>query len=97
MAEATKQDIYDIKEEIGILKEKFDQVLIALIGSEITKDGGLVERINFNEKQLLELEKRVRAVEARNDKTELLIKIIWGCGGALIMALIGFVTKAIHF
>lgn len=69
----------DFQKDIVHIKQKINQLYVALVGDDISKDGGLVERIN-------ELEKLVEIVEKRSIRTAMYVKWLWGTGGAVIMA-----------
>jgi hypothetical protein len=93
--DVTKQDIYDLHAELGELKAQIEQLSVALVGSRIGKDGGLVERINKNETRINELEKKVVSVEKRNDKTDMYVKIIWTLSGSIATGLFMYLLKLI--
>jgi hypothetical protein len=44
--------IEDIKKDIDLLKDKLDKLYISIVGSELSKDGGIFKRIEDVEKEV---------------------------------------------
>lgn len=80
--EQTVRDVHQIKTEITSMKTKVDILHHALIGSEMTKDGGLVHRIIESERNIAILEGKIETLEKATDKRDMYIRIIWGLASA---------------
>lgn len=80
----------------GDLSKKMDMVLTALMGNDLTRDGGLVGRIIELEKEKEILKARVEILEKDKTKTDLQVKIMWGLGGSTLAAIIGYVLSLIN-
>lgn len=80
-------------QKMNDLKNKVDKIYVALLGSELAKDGGLIQRVLDAEAEILIL-KRDDATQKLNDtKTALYVKIIWGMGGMIVTSLIAYVLN----
>ena len=75
-------DVHAIKQEVTNLGLKVDKMYMALMGSDITNDGGLVGRIQILETESEALSKKIEEINAKSAKSDLHIKIIWGLVGA---------------
>jgi hypothetical protein len=91
----TQTEIREIKTEVKGLSKMVHEVHAALIGSEMTKDGGLVGRIIESEKQLFILSERVVEVEKMNAKAEMYLKVIYALSGSGATAIVISLVK--HF
>jgi hypothetical protein len=96
--EEIRSELTFVKKEIGEVWKLLRKVHLALVGSDIGKDGGLVDRVISGEKECAELAEQVKLLEERQNKRfELLekemekksvyIMIIWGCGGVFLSAI----------
>jgi hypothetical protein len=86
--EQTRSDVHLIKNEITSMKLKMDILHNALVGSELSADGGLIKRIVEAEKEVVDLERRVLSLEKKENNNSLYVKLIWGLVSA------GFATVA---
>lgn len=81
--EVTHESIVSLREEMGDIKEKVNELYYALIGNKVTMDGGLVRRMEESEKEIRSLRKRVDELSVTNVRLAKYEKIIWGCVGAV--------------
>ena len=91
--EQTIKDVHQIKNEITSMKGKVDILHHALIGSDISKDGGLVSRIIESEKNIAIMEGKIENLEHATDKRDLYIRIIWGLASAGIATIFTLVIN----
>lgn len=102
----TQKDIRDIKQEVGTLSGKIDEVHSALIGSPLAKDGGMVQRLLDCENGIEEvkedlvlvektMQEKIEEAKLANMKSELYIKIIWGLGGTICAGVFAFIVHLI--
>lgn len=66
------QRLYDLEEKMTSIDTKLTQVVDAILGNPLTKTGGFVNDVNFLEKKIQELEKKV------NEQEEFRKRIYWG-------------------
>lgn len=95
MMEVTQQDIQQIKEQVSDLSGKLNEVHTALVGSNMAKDGGLIQRVIDGETELADLKKRIETIEFEKGQDRFYIKVIWGLGGTLIAFIFAFILKLI--
>lgn len=95
MSEVFRQEMQDMKTDLHEMQKKVDRLLSAIIGSDLLQDGGIVGRIKLIEKQVNEVELRMIIAEKRNDKLEIYQKILWACGGGVLMGIFTYVLKFI--
>ncbi len=84
-------DIHAIKNALTTFGVRLEVVYNALVGNEITKDGGLVKTVIEQKAEIMLLNDRIEAVEKQEDSRQQLIKIIWAIGSflaAMILTLI---------
>lgn len=74
------QRLYDMEEKINSIDTKLTQVIDAILGNPLTKQGGFMKDIEFLEKKIAELEKKAQ----KHD--EFKKKVYWA--GAIIAALV---------
>lgn len=84
----TQGDIREIKRDVTDMQQKVNELHTAFVGSTLSKDGGILKRIEDLEIALEENKQRIDAFEVNNKERMLYIKWIWGIGGALGLALI---------
>lgn len=92
----TQEDIKLIKQDVNKLFSTLNEVHQAIVGSNIGKDGGLVQRIFDLEKYADVLETRVLTIEKKKIKLDLHVKVLWGGGGAILLAFIIWVLNQLH-
>jgi len=88
---ATQGDIRAIKKEVEIVSAKVDDVHQALIGSELSKDGGMVKRLLYCESEVENIKNQINSIEKQHEKLAFYLKIIWGLGGVVLTAIVGFI------
>ena len=81
---ATQDDIQEIKKEVYEHGKILNEVHMALIGSPLGKDGGIVRRLEQCEIEAEELRRAIDKVALASQKSTTYIRIIWGMGGAII-------------
>ena len=76
------QRLYDMEEKINSIDTKLTQVVAAIMGNPLTKQGGFINDFEYLEKKIEKLEKQVEAHE------EFKKKVYWGAAilGFLIIA-----------
>lgn len=90
MEELLIKDVHEIKNTLQKFGLKLEIVHNALVGNEILKDGGIVADLLTQKAEIMALTKRVLAVEAKEDKRQVYIRITWGAVGALLAVLLNF-------
>lgn len=80
-------DIEQIKISMAGLGNKVDKMYLALMGSEIAKDGGLVGRIEDLEKDVHEIKDQLTEIKADASRNRWHVNVMWGASGAVVMAL----------
>ena len=71
-----------MEKDMGEMKSQLNELYLALMGSKITNDGGMVARIIELESEVTVLKREQSAMKADKAKTELYVKIMWGMVGA---------------
>ena len=82
------QRLYDMEEKINSIDTKLTQVIDAILGNPLTKQGGFVKDIEYLEEKIAELEKKVE----KHD--EFKKKMYWAAAiiGVLVMGA-EYITK----
>lgn len=97
MDQLLKQEMENLKGEFGKLSTKMDTVISALMGNDLTKDGGLVGRIIDLEKSVAVMEEKIEKLENEKSKSEIYVKILWAAGGVvctiLLTILLNYIFK----
>jgi hypothetical protein len=83
----------DIKEEIQNINKKVDKMYYALMGSEITKDGGLIARIVKSETSIDILKDEIELLKNRNTKFEVYQRIMWSSLGGVVSMVFAYVIN----
>lgn len=84
-----------MQQDIQQIKEKVDKLFTALMGSEVTEDGGLVGRVKELEQENHSLHEKITQIENANTKSELYIKIIWALCGTIGSGIFFYVLNLI--
>ncbi len=84
-----------MQKDIEHISNKVDELLIALKGSDLSKDGGLIGRIQQLEEENDLLRKEVELIKSSNTKTEMYVKIIWTLVGAFGSGIFMYVLNLI--
>lgn len=82
-----QSDIEQIKLRMTSLGSQMDKMYFALMGNEIAQDGGLVRRIVDLETDVKEIKEQLIEINADASKNRWHVNVMWGAGGAVIMAL----------
>lgn len=82
----------DIQDRLKCLEKKIDSIMVALMGSELTKDGGLIGRVNDIE---VKFDMKVKSDE---DFRNSLVRLFWfafgiGCGSGIISTYLFTILK----
>lgn len=88
-------DIEQIKIHMTSLGSKVDKMYLALMGSEIAKDGGLVGRIEDLENDVHEIKEQLTEIKADANKNRWHVNVMWTCAGAVGMALFSLLLSYI--
>jgi archaellum component FlaC len=75
------QRLYDMEEKIGSIDTKLTQVVDAILGNPLTKQGGFINEIEVLQKKIQDLEKKVERHEEFKKKVYWAVAII----GALLL------------
>ena len=85
-----KVDVVEIRTDITLIKT-------ALVGNDLTQDGGLVKRMYENESRVDKMDIRIGVLERNDEKKGIYIKILWTAAGAvaggLMVAIIAHYIK----
>jgi outer membrane murein-binding lipoprotein Lpp len=97
MDQLLKDKMDGLEKDMRDLSSKMGNLYIAILGSDITKDGGMVGRIIQLEAQVKTLESKVEEMETAKVKTELYVKIMWGMVGAFASGIFLYVLNLIFY
>lgn len=92
---AVKLELATMGSGVNEMAVKVDKLYIALIGSDLTKDGGLVGRISELEKQNETLENEIQEIKKKAAKSDMYLHIIWGLVGSIGTAVLAYVMRGI--
>lgn len=85
------QRMTQMEEKIDTIDEKVTQVVDAIIGNPLTKQGGFISEVNSLKEKIIHLEGDIKKLEDRQDKYDLFKnRIIWTIG---IVVAIGAIAK----
>lgn len=73
------------------IKDKVSLIYHALVGNEITKDGGLIRRIDKVEARQDKQEDRMDKFDSALVKMKIYERLLWLAGGAFVAALINYI------
>lgn len=82
-----------MQNDLKDVREKVDKMFYALMGNDLTNDGGLIKRIIELEEENLKLRKEMQDMRLDATKAGLYIKIIWGMAGALGASILALALK----
>jgi hypothetical protein len=74
------------KTQLDEIESKVNKMLIALMGSDLTNDGGLIKRIDV-------MEKRIEKISEAQVKLEIYQKLLWVGAGAILLLVIQQIFK----
>lgn len=93
MTDEEKKRFLSMEKDIHEIKVGMKDISTALLGSQLTKDGGLVKRIIELEGIVEQLEGKISEQEKKTSKIELYQKIMWTSVGGVAMAILSFVLQ----
>lgn len=91
--EQLRQELGGLKVELSGMKKLLSQVHYALVGNDLTKDGGMTRRLEDAEKELLEFDKRLAEAEKKQIRYNVYTVIMWACVGATGMAIFAYLVQ----
>jgi hypothetical protein len=80
----------DLKVQFFELKMKFEQVYFAIIGSDLTKDGGIIKRVSDTEAIIKIWDKKMKFVSQKNNA---LMVVIGGVAAFFLKVIWDIITK----
>ncbi len=80
-------------QKMNDLKSKVDKIYVALLGSELAKDGGLIQRVLDAEAEILVLKRDMQTQKEQETKNSLYVNIIWAMGASIGTGIIVFVLS----
>lgn len=95
MTEEEKKRFISMEQDIHEIKLGMKDISTALLGSPLTKDGGLVKRIVELELKAEILESKIEEQDKKTTKIELYQKIMWTSIGGVGMAVVSYVLQFI--
>lgn len=72
--------------EMAHMRKQLNEVHTALVGNQISQDGGLVKRMTVMEDRQIKMEKKQTVLGVH-------FKILWGAAGAVVMAIYSLIIK----
>lgn len=84
-----------MEKDIHSIKQRMEEISVALLGSNLTKDGGLVKRIAELEIKNRELEEKIDEHEKRTAKMEVYQKIMWSTIGGFVVLIAKLIFEII--
>jgi peptidoglycan hydrolase CwlO-like protein len=95
MDNVLKQEMTQLKDEVGDINRMVGEIKDALIGNTYAKDGGLVGRIAKAEVKIETLEEEIDKLQTLIQTRDVYVKIMWTLVGMSATALIGFLLSLI--
>ena len=89
------EDIANIQRELLTLKSSVDIIRDAIVGNDITKDKGLLGRLERLETKVRFLEEQVKEFDLSRAKNSVYISQLAYVSGAIAIAFIGFIVNQI--
>lgn len=84
-----------LEKEIHSIGDKVDEMYIALLGSPLTKDGGLIKRVADLEETVESIRLDIEKVKANSFKINFQQRLIWGLGSSILTGLVIFIIEKI--
>lgn len=91
---AAQQEVSNITVDVAEMKSDIKEMYTALLGSKLTQDGGMVERLKSQERRVLIVEEELRLIKEKAVTAALHVKIMWTMGGAIAAAILISVLRA---
>ncbi len=83
----THKDIEAVRQEFELISERVTEIHVALMGSTLSRDGGMIKRLADLEEDAEDIRLTVEAIARKNMKNNFYIHIIFAIGGALLMSI----------
>jgi len=83
----------NIAADVAHMKTQVNEMYTALIGNGITKDGGLVKRIDDIEQRQELMDKRQEKIDSKQTVINTYIKLLWGAAAAIVTSIYFSITK----
>ena len=85
----------ELLQQVTDIKGKVDKMYDALMGNSISKDGGLVKRIEVLEETDYEILEKIASIEKKSIKMEVYQKIMWSCIGGTVGIAFAYLVQTI--
>lgn len=95
MTEEEKTRLLLMENDVSLIKQRVEEISMALLGSSLTKDGGLVRRIVELELKADQLEEKMEEQSKKTSAMEIYQKIMWSCAGGAAVLLAKFAFELI--
>lgn len=93
MDQLLKNEMQGMQDRIKGIENKMDKLYLALMGSDLTNDGGLVKRIIDLEVEVEKLKTEVEKDRKARIKTEVYVYFLWAVGGGLVVTIVSRVIE----
>jgi hypothetical protein len=87
------EELRTLRDDVSQIKNKVGKLFTALLGDDITKNGGLVQRLNNAESNVEELSERINNIEKKNIKVSVYVGLLWAAAGGVAMAILALIIK----
>jgi len=88
----TQREIREMKSDMGDLRGKINEIHTAIMGSSMTQDGGLVQRLRDVESRQAEMERNLHKIETYRISDVKVRRTLWTVGLA-ISSLLGYIIS----
>jgi len=75
----------EFKRQLEDVSSKVSMMFYALMGNDLTKDGGLIRRIDEIEHRLVETDKKILKIAQQQEKSRIYVNLIWAAAGATVI------------
>jgi hypothetical protein len=89
-----KQIIW-LKEKVMTIETKMDKIYYALVGNELSQDGGMIQGYRDTREDVKTIKSVLEKMKERAIKSSLQVNILWLCAGGLGMAIVSIITDHI--
>lgn len=95
--EDIRKELASMEREMVGIKSKVDSIHTCIIGSDLGKDGGLVQRLVDVEDTQNALDKRLSSVESKSIKQSIRVNILWAILGTTAGLIIAYIIQSIVY
>jgi len=88
-----KRDLVSLDKEVSGIKVMLNEVHGAIIGNTLSKDGGIVKRLETAEEKLDNVHDKISRLEKINVKLQIYQKVLWGCAGGVATAVFAYILQ----